>query len=210
MRRILLLLGAAVTCEAWVSFATRRLLPVPQRVILSRGFRQRPAVEARASLGEVKDTLAEVKDFAGWVLVPPPPPLESTVVEGASHFKTICVPPDASYEEIKQQVKVLLDKYKDDSEKIAAIEVRHVPRVVLPVMMDGVCEPYRRPCSLRMRRTNLWRFACENVWRARRLPMRWSKTLVRGRPRPKRSSRTRCRSLLKTGQTLSTFRGGKS
>ena len=45
---------------------------------LARGVSARQRVEAKAAL-------AEAKDFLGWVLVPPPPPLDSTTVRTARH-----------------------------------------------------------------------------------------------------------------------------
>ena len=73
MRRLLslfALLGGAA------AFAPR--LRAPPLHTLARGVSARQRVEAKAAL-------AEAKDFLGWVLVPPPPPLDSTTVRTARH-----------------------------------------------------------------------------------------------------------------------------
>ena len=59
-------------CHAFVAAPRLRALPRT----LARGVSARQRVEAKAAL-------AEAKDFLGWVLVPPPPPLDSTTVRTA-------------------------------------------------------------------------------------------------------------------------------
>ena len=61
-------------CHAFVAAPRLRALPRT----LARGVSARQRVEAKAAL-------AEAKDFLGWVLVPPPPPLDSTTVRTARH-----------------------------------------------------------------------------------------------------------------------------
>ena len=62
----------AKPCQAFVAAPRLRALPRT----LTRGVNTRQRVEAKAAL-------AEAKDFLGWVLVPPPPPLDSTTVRTA-------------------------------------------------------------------------------------------------------------------------------
>lgn len=68
-------------------------------------------------------TLTKVKDTIGTLLVPPPPPLPATVVEGAHLYRALGVPPDADFEEIQEAVKALKMKYADDRKMQIKIDI---------------------------------------------------------------------------------------
>lgn len=100
----------------------RRRLAVALLATASALVAPRP-LAARRRPAPVASTTMNLKDTIGNIFVPPPPPPPVTVVEGAASFRMLGVPPNAEYDEIKDAITALKEKYAGDTKRLLKIDV---------------------------------------------------------------------------------------